>query len=119
MKKDTPKKEKTRKIGKGLPSSAAESLEDLRQNIDSIDREILEILVKRQSQVEQMVFLKKKYNLPVYHPAREEDMISERRRLAKEAGLDPDYLAGRSYKRRHPQFSPCHGHLFIYLIDPV
>ena len=86
------KKKKTRKIGKELPESAAESLKDLRQNIDSIDREILGILIKRQSQVEQMISLKKAYNLQVYHPAREEDMISDRRRLAQEVGLNPDYL---------------------------
>jgi chorismate mutase/prephenate dehydrogenase len=92
MKKDIPEKEKIHEIGKELPKSAVESLGNLRRNIDSIDQEILEILVKRQSQVEQMVSLKKAYNLPVYHPAREEDMISDRRRQAKEAGLNPDYF---------------------------
>ena len=84
-------KDKSRKNGKQLPGSAVESLRDLRSNIDKIDREILKILAKRQAEVEQMVSLKKAYNLPVYHPAREEDMISDRRRQAKEAGLDPDY----------------------------
>jgi chorismate mutase/prephenate dehydrogenase len=36
--------------------------------------------------------LKKAYNLPVYHPAREENLISDKRLQGREAGLDPDYI---------------------------
>jgi len=39
-----------------------------------------------------MVSLKKARNLPVHHPARKENMISERRSRGSEMGLDPDYL---------------------------
>ena len=62
----------------------------LRNEIDRIDSEILSLLAKRQEQVEQVAALKKKCDMPVYHPAREEDMISCLRTQAKEKGLDPD-----------------------------
>lgn len=67
-------------------------LEFLRGQIDSIDRQVVDLLSRRQQQVERIVALKKKHHLPVYHPAREEDLISSRRRQAGEAGLNPDFI---------------------------
>lgn len=67
-------------------------LSRLRREIDSIDHQVVDLLSKRQKQVEHVVALKKAHNLQVYHPAREEDLISARRRQAKEAGLCPDYI---------------------------
>ena len=62
----------------------------LRDEIDRIDSQILSLLAKRQEQVEQVAALKKTCDMPVYHPAREEDMISRLRGRAREIGLDPD-----------------------------
>ncbi len=67
-------------------------LSDLRREIDAIDQQVVDLLSKRQKQVEHVVALKKAHNLQVYHPAREEDLISARRQQAKEAGLCPDYI---------------------------
>ncbi|MFH2092946.1 MAG: bifunctional chorismate mutase/prephenate dehydrogenase [Pseudomonadota bacterium] len=64
----------------------------LRTNIDQIDSQILSLLAQRQDQVEQVVQLKKKLHMPVYHPAREEDMISKLRSQAQKADLDPDFM---------------------------
>ncbi len=64
----------------------------LRQNIDRIDEQILSLLEKRQVQVEHVLRLKKKYNIPVWHPAREEDLISKLRTQAARADLDPDFM---------------------------
>jgi chorismate mutase / prephenate dehydrogenase len=75
-----------------LDESATKSLEALRRKIDEIDHGLIKLLAERQSEVEQMVSLKKVYNLPVHHPAREEDIISERRVMGTSMGLDPDYL---------------------------
>lgn len=69
-----------------------EPLESLRGRIDEIDRGLIRLLADRQAEVDRMVSLKKAHNLPVHHPAREEDMISARRSLARDLGLDPDYL---------------------------
>ncbi len=68
------------------------ALGGLREQIDGIDRKIVALLKERQGAVEKVVSLKKKHNLPIYHPAREENLISEKRKLGMEVGLDPDYL---------------------------
>ena len=36
--------------------------------------------------------LKKKHNIPVFHPAREEDLISKLRNQAVTSGIDPDFI---------------------------
>lgn len=64
----------------------------LRDEIDRIDSRILSLLARRQSQVEKVVALKKEYGVPVYHPAREEDLISRLRSQGQKAGIDPDFM---------------------------
>ncbi len=78
--------------GKKLSESAEKTLEDLRHGIDNIDRQIVDLLAQRQSVVQKVVSLKRDCNLPVHHPAREENLISDRRSRGKKAGLNPDYL---------------------------
>ncbi len=67
-------------------------LEKSRNNIDRIDFQIVELLAQRQTEVEKVLQFKKEHDLPVSHPAREEDMISGRRNLGAERNLDPDYI---------------------------
>lgn len=67
-------------------------LGDLRKKIDEIDEKMVSLLSDRQQIVEQVVAFKKARNLPIYHPAREEDLISKRRRQGDLAGLDPDFV---------------------------
>jgi chorismate mutase/prephenate dehydrogenase len=69
-----------------------QTLEDLRQNVDAIDRQIVALLSKRQEEVGRIVSLKKAHNIPVYHPAREENLISRLRNQGLEAGLDPAFV---------------------------
>jgi chorismate mutase/prephenate dehydrogenase len=64
----------------------------LREDIDAIDAQIVSLLVDRQQVVRRVAALKKARNLPVYHPAREEDLISRRRLQAMDASLDPDFI---------------------------
>ena len=64
----------------------------LRENIDQIDSQILSLLEQRHDQVLKVVRLKKEHNIPVYHPAREEDLISRIRIQAEKAGLDPGFM---------------------------
>jgi len=68
------------------------ALDRFRKEIDTIDQQIVDFLSNRQSLVEEIVVLKKAHNQPVYHPAREEDLISKRRAQAENAGLSPDYV---------------------------
>lgn len=69
-----------------------EKLAELRKQVDSVDSRIVELLAERQKIVDNVVAVKKAHNLPVYHPAREEDLISQRRAQSGKAGLDPDYI---------------------------
>ena len=67
-------------------------LEKSRNRIDLIDSKLIDLLAERQAEVEKVIDFKKANNMPVRLPAREEDMISERRTIGREKSLDPDYL---------------------------
>jgi len=67
-------------------------IEALRKEIDDIDEALVSLLAKRQQEVARIVSLKRAHGIPVYHPAREEDLISNRRRQAQEVGLAPAYI---------------------------
>lgn len=73
-------------------SEFSKAILPLRTNIDKIDSQILSLLARRRDQVEKVVRLKKKLHMPVYHPAREEDLISKLRDQAGQANLDPDFM---------------------------
>lgn len=75
-----------------LPDTVARELAALRSAIDAIDHDLVAILKARQEQVDRVVSLKRAHGLPVYHPAREENLVSEKRRMARAVGLDTDYL---------------------------
>ena len=72
--------------------SSSPSLNDLRDEIDRIDHQLVELLAGRRRAVEQVVQIKQQQDLPTFHPAREENLISARRAQASAAGLDPDYI---------------------------
>jgi len=72
--------------------SFEQQLEASRCRIDGIDRQIVSLLTERQKEVEQGVSLKSAHNIPVYHPAREENLVSDRRRQGFDAGLDADFI---------------------------
>jgi chorismate mutase / prephenate dehydrogenase len=67
-------------------------LEALRQQIDSLDERLVELLAQRRRVVEQVVQVKQQHAMPTFHPAREENLISTRRAQALRVGLDPDYI---------------------------
>ena len=69
-----------------------EKIIPIRKNIDEIDSKILSLLAQRHDQVLKIVKLKKDHNAHVYHPAREEDLISKLRIQAAMAGIDPDFI---------------------------
>lgn len=73
-------------------SAVEQNLQYLREQIDAIDERLVASLTQRRQLVEQVVQLKKKHQLPVYHPAREEDLISRRREQGAREQLDPDYI---------------------------
>ena len=66
----------------------SDQISPLRDEIDAIDSQILSLLARRQTQVENVVALKKVHSIPVYHPAREEDLISKLRLQSQQSGLE-------------------------------
>ncbi len=75
-----------------MPDEVAAQLAECRNDIDALDREMVSLLGRRKDVVERVVALKKKHRLPVHHPAREEDLISDRRARAEKSGLNPDHI---------------------------
>ena len=73
-------------------ANALTGLEELRRDLDAIDERIVDLLAQRHRKVQRVVALKREQRLPVYHPAREEDLISQRRAQAARAGLDSDHV---------------------------
>ncbi len=82
------------KAGAGMAGRESHDaqLDQLRGQIDSIDKQLVELLAQRKRTVEQVVQVKQQHDLPTFHPAREENLISARRKQAGQAGLDPDYI---------------------------
>ena len=92
METDNPKQPASLPTLNPVDNSVKRELETLRRKLDIIDHKIVSLLAKRQAEVEHVVKLKKTHNLPVYHPAREENLISHLRNQGAEAGLDSDYI---------------------------
>ena len=60
--------------------------------IDSIDREIIELLGKRYSYVKEIIRFKEPTEESIVARERFDEVLSSRRRLAEKAGLDPDII---------------------------
>jgi chorismate mutase / prephenate dehydrogenase len=71
---------------------AIPGLEELRREIDAVDEQIVALLARRHATVQKVVALKTAHRLPVYHPSREEDLISQRRDQAVRANWIPDHV---------------------------
>ena len=72
--------------------SFAQQIKPFRDEIDSIDARIISLLSKRREQVEKIVAVKKEHKVPIYHPAREEDVMSRLREKASGMDVDPDFV---------------------------
>ncbi len=79
-------------MNKDMDKAFDREIKKLRNNIDGIDQQVLELISQRLDQVRQVVALKKSHNIPVYHPAREEDLISKLRNQAAAAAVNPDFI---------------------------
>ncbi len=67
-------------------------LELLRQKINQLDAELLDLLALRGGLSQEVAEYKAKNSLPIYQPQREEELFSRIRTMAAEKGLDPDYI---------------------------
>ncbi|MBI1935679.1 prephenate dehydrogenase/arogenate dehydrogenase family protein [Candidatus Woesearchaeota archaeon] len=68
-------------------------IDELRKIIDGLDEEILKILSKRRHLVKEIAKLKDELNIPIFDKKREEEILNNLSKKAKELGLDPDSIS--------------------------
>lgn len=68
------------------------AIEQLRQEIDQLDIQLVELLAKRQAVTAQVGAYKKEVGKPIYDPEREADLIAKRRALAASLQVAPDLI---------------------------
>jgi chorismate mutase len=69
------------------------SIEELRNEIDRIDDEIINLLGKRKDLVAEIAKIKKESDNPVYDKDREQKIIGKLKKMAKEKGLDENFVS--------------------------
>lgn len=73
-------------------TSTTESLNLLRQQIDTIDNELLEILNKRMRISREIGQYKKEHRMPVFQVDRHDNIMQSRVKTAKEMGMSEDFM---------------------------
>lgn len=69
-----------------------ESLSILRQQIDELDNELLEVLNKRMRVSREIGQYKKEHRMPVLQIVRHDEIMQSRVKLASEMGMDPEFM---------------------------
>jgi len=69
-----------------------ERIAKLRQDIDDVNAELLDLLERRLDLSVQVGEIKQKAGLPLYSEEREQDLLKRFRAQAVERGIDPDYV---------------------------
>lgn len=70
----------------------AVELNELRDQIDAVDKQILDLLAQRLSLVEKVGEVKSEHGLPIYAPDREAAMLASRRQEAEKKGVPPQLI---------------------------
>lgn len=75
------------------PAAGPEApLASLRDQIDAVDKQVMDLLARRLELVAEVGELKGRHGLPIYAPDRERSMIAARRAEAERRGLPPDLI---------------------------
>ena len=69
-----------------------DGLDNLRNEIDSIDNSILELLSKRKKTITKIASIKKKLSKPIIDNERENQIVERLKKLSKENGLDENFI---------------------------
>ncbi len=70
----------------------AVELNELRDQIDLVDKQMLDLLAQRLALVEKVGEVKSKHGLPIYVPEREASMLASRRSEAEKQGVPPQLI---------------------------
>src|SRR5690606_26633063 len=73
-----------------MTDAAKQALAPLRQQIDSIDSQLVALLAERAKVTAQVGKIKQQFALPVYVPEREQALLSARREQAQALGVSAD-----------------------------
>lgn len=73
-------------------TTETQKLDDIRELIDSVDREILLLLSQRSRLVDMVIEVKKVSGLAASQPTRFALMVDRLQELAKEEGVDPELV---------------------------
>jgi chorismate mutase-like protein len=66
------------------------NIDELRQKIDSLDRELLSVLAERMALIPEVAKYKSLNRVPRFQEAREKFVIQNRRAIAEELSINPD-----------------------------
>ncbi len=72
------------------PPKDCHSMQELRAQIDQLDRQLIEMLVTRAGYIDRASELKPNAGLPARIPERVEEVVRKVRAASDEAGMDPD-----------------------------
>lgn len=75
-----------------IDSTPQDEIEHIRQIIDSIDAEVVDLIGKRMDIVKNLAKLKNKNNMPIYQVERWREIIESRTDWGKKNNLDADFL---------------------------
>lgn len=68
------------------------SIDEIRKKIDELDTELVKILAKRIELIKKVSDIKKKKNIPIHDPEREKEIIKEKKTIANELNLNPEFI---------------------------
>ena len=77
---------------------ALSELDDVRQRLDDLDRQLVEILARRFESGNQAARLKAELGMPMHDPAREEQVMEQAAEWARAAGL-PEAEVAELFRR--------------------
>lgn len=78
------------------------ALNILREQIDHIDAQLIELLKQRFSVSKKIAQVKEQNNMTVYQPKRWEEVLEKKISLAKQAGIDPNFIK-ELYEKVHAE----------------
>jgi len=79
-------------ISTSAQAASAAELAPLRQSIDAIDSQLVQLLAQRARLTAQVGQVKQQYALPLYVPEREKALLDARRAQAEAAGVSPELV---------------------------
>ncbi|MCB0696190.1 MAG: chorismate mutase, partial [Chitinophagaceae bacterium] len=80
-------------------------MEYLRQVMDGVDAEIIDLIARRMELSEKIGHLKKEYNMTAYQPERWSDIVNTRGTRAEQLGLSKEFIVELYEKIHHHSIS--------------